>query len=403
VVAGTVWAQQDNGWVNDALLDAALPSRLSVPGLDVAPPVVLAPMAGITNRAFRRLCREQGAGLYVSEMVTARAFVEGSAKTQRITAFDPDESPRSLQFYAVDPATLSEAVSRVVSDDLADHVDLNFGCPVPKVTRKGGGSALPWKTDLFTAIVGAAVTAAQGRIPVTVKMRTGIDEDHLTYLDAGRAAAEAGVSWVALHARTARQFYGGTADRGAIARLKEHLAPFGVPVLGNGDIWSAADALAMTRSTGCDGVVIGRGCLGRPWLFAQLSDAFAGEPIRPDPPLTDVVAAYRRHAQLLVDAFGSHIGCREIRKHHAWYFKGFRVRREVRAGLGQVESLEQVDELLSRIDVDQPPPVHDPGGPRGRTSGQRQVALPAGWLDSRRISGAEARLQDGDDAVVAGG
>lgn len=380
-----------------------IPDRLDSGGLSISPPVVLAPMAGITNRAFRRLCREQGAGLYVSEMVTARAFTQRDAKTERITAFDPAESPRSLQFYSVDPGTLREAVTRVVAEDLADHVDLNFGCPVAKVTRKGGGSALPWKTGLYREIVTAAVEAAAGRIPVTVKMRKGIDDDHLTYLEAGRIAADSGVAWVALHARTAQQFYGGQADWSAIARLKDHLADQGVPVLGNGDIWTAADALRMMGSTGCDGVVIGRGCLGRPWLFGQLADAFAGRSVRPEPDLATVAATYRRHAQLLQTAFGEYIGMREIRKHHAWYFKGYSVRREVRAGLGQVESLAQLDELLTRIDYGQPGPTIPAGGPRGRTSGERSVSLPAGWLDSRDVDArAGAELRDAEVATSGG-
>lgn len=356
---------------------------LTVPGLAVSPPVVLAPMAGITNRAFRRLCREQGAGLYVSEMVTARAFLEDNDKTRRLVSFDPDERPRSLQFYSVDPAVLGAAVARVVGDDLADHVDLNFGCPVPKVTRKGGGSALPWKIDLFRSLVAAAVTAADGRIPITVKMRTGIDADHLTYLEAARVAEEEGASWVALHARTAEQFYGGHADWEAIARLKGSLR---IPVLGNGDIWSAADAEAMMTATGCDGVVVGRGCLGRPWLFGQLDDRLSGVPERPTPDLAGVIAVYRRHAALLVDAFGEYVGCREIRKHHAWYFKGFRVPRHVRAGLGQVASLGEIDDLLSEVDPDQPNPEPVATGPRGRTSGARPVALPDGWLTTRSLA-----------------
>jgi nifR3 family TIM-barrel protein len=336
-------------------------------------------------------------------MVTARAFTHGDAKTLRITAFDDDESPRSLQFYSVDPATIGEAVARVVDEDLADHVDLNFGCPVAKVTRKGGGSALPWKSDLFAAIVGSAVAAARGRIPVTVKMRMGIDSDHLTYLDAGRAAARAGVAWVALHARTAEQFYGGEADWSAIARLKEHLDPLGVPVLGNGDIWSAADALAMVRTTGCDGVVVGRGCLGRPWLFGQLDDAFTGRPVRPDPDLGEVAATYRRHAQLLVEAFGDYIGLREIRKHHAWYFKGYSVPRQVRAGLGQVDSLADLDGLVGLIDLDQPGPAVEMAGPRGRTSGSRAVALPQGWLASRSLLPEQMEDLDAAETDLGGG
>lgn len=374
---------------------------LEVPGLSVSPPVVLAPMAGITNRAFRRLCREQGAGLYVSEMVTARAFVEGNDKTQRLIAFDPDESPRSLQFYTVDPVALGQAVGRVVSEDMADHIDLNFGCPVPKVTRKGGGSALPWKTDLFRAIVDAAVAAADGRVPITVKMRKGIDDDHLTYLEAGKVAAGAGVAWVALHARTAEQFYGGSADWSAIARLKEAVPD--VPVLGNGDIWSAQDASRMMAETGCDGVVVGRGCLGRPWLFGQLADELSGRPVRPTPDMAGVVTTYRRHAELLVEAFGEYVGCREIRKHHAWYFKGFRVSRGVRAGLGQVGSLAEIDDLLGLVDQAQPHPDPSATGPRGRTSGARPVSLPSGWLDSRLLAADDAVSLREAELATSGG
>jgi len=374
---------------------------LEIPGLTVSPPVVLAPMAGITNRAFRRLCREQGAGLYVSEMVTARAFVEGNDKTRRLIAFDDDESPRSLQFYTVAPDVLREAVRRVVAQDLADHIDLNFGCPVPKVTRKGGGSALPWKQDLFRDIVTAAVEAADGRIPITVKMRKGIDDDHLTYLRAGRAAADAGVAWIALHARTAEQFYGGTADWAAIARLKEEVPE--VPILGNGDIWSADDAARMMAQTGCDGVVVGRGCLGRPWLFGQLADRLSGRQVRPTPDLAGVIATYRRHAQLLVEAFGEYVGCREIRKHHAWYLKGFRVNRIVRSGLGQVGSLAEIDDLLALIDIDQPHPEPMATGPRGRTSGARPVALPEGWLLSPSVAEGDARTLADAEVATSGG
>ena len=382
---------------------AVIAQPIEVPGLQVSPPVVLAPMAGITNRAYRRLCREQGAGLFVSEMVTARAFTERDAKTHRITAFDPDETPRSLQFYSVDPTTISEAVTRVVSEDLADHIDLNFGCPVAKVTRKGGGSALPWKRDLFSDIVSAAVKAADGKIPITVKMRKGIDDDHLTYLDAGQIAANHGVAWVALHGRTAAQYYGGTADWDAIARLKEHLDRSETPVLGNGDIWTAADAVRMVRTTGCDGVVVGRGCLGRPWLFGQLADAFQGHPLRPEPSLDEIMLVYRRHAQLLEQAFGQHVGMREIRKHHAWYFKGYSVRREVRAGLGQVENLDQIDELLSQIDPNQNSSEAVTSGPRGRTSGKRSVALPHGWLESRYVDPDEAKLLPEAELATSGG
>ena len=289
-------------------------------------PVVLAPMAGITNTAFRRLCREYGAGLYVSEMITSRALVERTEASMRLITHHPSEQPRSIQLYGVDPVTIGEAVTMLVAEDRADHIDLNFGCPVPKVTKNGGGAALPWKLELFRAIVERAVRAA-GPIPVTVKMRKGIDSDHLTYLEAGRAAEGAGVSAVALHARTADQFYSGHADWDAIGTLKSTISS--IPVLGNGDIWSAEDALTMVAQTECDGVVVGRGCLGKPWLFGDLAAGFRGESVRFRPGLADVSQAFRRHAELLVEFFGGDElrACRDIRKHVAWYFKGYCRRR----------------------------------------------------------------------------
>lgn len=369
----------------------------------IDPAVVLAPMAGITNRAFRRLCREAGAGLYVSEMVTSRALVEGNAATLDLVRFAPDEQPRSVQLYGVDPQVMAAAVRIVVDGDLADHIDLNFGCPVPKVTRKGGGSALPWKRDLFAQIVNAAVTAADGRVPVSVKMRTGIDDDHLTYLDAGRTAAQAGVAWVALHGRTAAQMYGGQADWDAIARLKEALDPFGVPVLGNGDIWTAADAVRMLAHTGADGVVVGRGCLGRPWLFGQLAAAFTGAPMPADPDLSGVLRTLRRHAELLCADYGEDKGCRDMRKHMAWYLKGFSVRQHIRQALGNVASLAELDALLAEIDADQSFNAGVGSGPRGRTSGQRRPTLPDGWLDSPYLDEHSTDVLREAELSVSGG
>jgi nifR3 family TIM-barrel protein len=350
----------------------------------VWPPVVLAPMAGITNIAFRRLCREYGAGLYVCEMVTTRALVERNPKTLRMVAFDAEESPRSLQLYGVDPSVTAAAVRMVVEEGLADHIDLNFGCPVPKVTRKGGGAALPWRRRLFARIVRAAVDAAGG-LPVTVKMRKGIDDDHLTYVEAGLAAQDAGAAWVALHGRTAAQRYSGTADWDAIATLKQALD---IPVLGNGDVWEATDALRMLDHTGADGVVIGRGCLGRPWLFADLAAAFDA-PSRPGPArrlprLGEVAATMRRHAELLSEWLGSELdGCTDFRKHVAWYLKGFPVGTELRRALAMVSSLGELDDLLGKLDQDAPFPAEILGRPRGRTNSPRRVALPDGWLDSR--------------------
>jgi nifR3 family TIM-barrel protein len=362
---------------------------------------VLAPKAGITNRAFRRLCREAGAGLYVSEMITSRALIERNEATLDMIRFEPDEFPRSIQLYGVDPAVISQAVRMVIAEDLADHIDVNFGCPVPKVTRKGGGSALPWKRDLFEAIVTGAVRAADGRVPVSVKMRKGIDDAHLTYLDAGRIAADAGVAWVALHGRTAAQMYSGSADWSAIARLVEHLP--GTPVLGNGDIFSAHDALDMVDQTGCAGVVVGRGCLGRPWLFGQLVAAFAGQPIPSDPDLATVLSTLRRHAELMVEAFGELTGCREIRKHIAWYLKGYVVSSPVRAALGTVATLSELDELLAQIDPDQQADVTVMSAPRGRTGGERTPSLPDGWLESPLLDDADCLLLREAELSVSGG
>jgi nifR3 family TIM-barrel protein len=308
-------------------------------------------MAGITNRAFRRLCREHGAGLYISEMVTSRALVERNATTMDMVTFAADENLRSVQLYGVDLGVMARATRIIVEEDRADHVDQNFGCPVPKVTHRGGGSALPWKRVLFADILNRVVEAADDRVPVSVKMRMGIDDDHLTYLDAGRTAARAGVAWVSLHGRTAAQMYSGRADWTAIARLTQEIPD--TPVLGNGDIWTAQDALAMVAQTVCDGVVVGRGCLGRPWLFGQLVAAFRGDPIPEDPDLVTVLATLRRHAELLCSDYGEVRGCRDIRKHMAWYLKGFTVRQPVREALGTVSSGAELDDLLARIDPDQ--------------------------------------------------
>ncbi|MEV8476746.1 tRNA dihydrouridine synthase DusB [Streptomyces sp. NPDC051173] len=372
--------------------DAATPLRIGPH--TVWPPVVLAPMAGITNAPFRTLCREfsGGKGLFVSEMITTRALVERDAKTMRLIHFDGTEKPRSIQLYGVDPDTVGKAVRMIVDEDLADHVDLNFGCPVPKITRKGGGSALPYKRNLLRSILREAVGNA-GSLPVTMKMRKGIDDDHMTYLDAGRIAVEEGVTAIALHGRTAAQHYGGTADWDAIARLKETVTE--IPVLGNGDIWSADDAVRMMRETGCDGVVVGRGCLGRPWLFGDLVAAFEGTGAPAAPVFKEVARVMVRHAELLGEWLESEErGVIDFRKHVAWYTKGFSVGSDLRKKLAVSSSLDELAALLSEVDGDQTWPL-GADGPRGRTSGRNRVVLPDGWLDDpydRAVVGADAEL-----------
>jgi len=381
-------------------------------------PVVLAPMAGITNRAFRRLCRQYGdtapgqlktgatgamRSLFVSEMVTSRALVERTPTSMQLIEHDADESPRSIQLYGVDPATVGAAVRMLVSEDRADHIDLNFGCPVPKVTRKGGGAALPWKTGLFRAIVSQAVREATPYdVPVTVKMRMGIDPAHLTFLEAGRIAEGEGVAAVALHARTASQAYSGQADWSAIEALKQVVTS--IPVLGNGDIWSAEDAIAMVEQTGCDGVVVGRGCLGRPWLFTDLAAAFAGSPARVRPSLGQVAQTLRRHTGYLAEYHGSELkACRDIRKHIAWYLKGFAAGHDIRHRLALVDSMATLDDLISALDLDLPWPGEPAEGQRGRAGSPRRVALPDGWLDSQHLNEASAAVVAQAELSVSGG
>lgn len=365
---------------------ATLPAPLSIGPIPLSVPVVLAPMAGITNTAFRRLCREYGAGLYVSEMITSRALVERTPESLRLITHHESETVRSIQLYSVDPTTAGEAAAFLAGEGLADHIDMNFGCPVPKVTKKGGGAALPWKLEHFRRIVEATVKAA-GDIPVTVKMRKGIDAEHLTYLEAAKAAEGAGVAAVALHARTAADFYSGNADWDAIGTLKQTISS--IPVLGNGDIWSAQDALRMVEQSGCDGIVVGRGCLGRPWLFGDLSAAFRGEQHKAMPGLGEVADAFRRHAELLVEFFDDEAkACRDIRKHVAWYFKGYAVGGELRARLAAVESLQHMDDLLGELDRDAPYPGEAAEGQRGRAGTPKKPALPDRWLESRELTGA---------------
>jgi nifR3 family TIM-barrel protein len=362
----------------------------------VDPPVVLAPMAGVTNVPFRNLCRSYGAGLYVSEMITARALVEGNAKTLAMAAFDPDESVRSVQLCGVDPGVMGAAVRRLVTEIGVDHIDLNFGCPAGKVTRQGGGAALPVHRELFRAIVTAAVAAA-GSVPVTVKMRIGVDDDHITFTESGRIAEGEGVAAVTLHARTAEQLYSGTADWRAIAELKA--AVTSIPVLGNGDLWEASDALAMVAATGCDGVVVGRGCLGRPWLFRDLADAFAGRPVGPSPGLGEIVAMMSAHVHLLAQWFGEDIGIRQFRKHSGWYLTGFPVGSPVRRSLGQAVTLAEVEDLLAGLDPTLAFPPEAMRMARGHTNGPRPVRLPAGWLDTVDDPTPPA----GGDTLVSGG
>jgi len=382
---------------------------LKIGNIELASPIVLAPMAGVTNAPFRTLCREFASGLmYVNEMVMATALVHGSAKTERMVTFAPDESPRSLQLYGSDPIMLARAVTKLCENDIVDHIDMNFGCPVAKVTRKGGGAAVPAKPNLLRAIMKAAVKASQPYgVPVTAKFRIGVDEDLITYLNTGRIAEEEGIASIALHARTAEQHYSGTARWDTIAALKQ--AVTSIPVLGNGDIWTAADAIHMVNETGCDGVVIGRGCLGRPWLFEDLADAFNGREVKAPRTLGFVVDVMKRHLLTLVEHFGDDSsgtsrGVRDFRKHVSWYLTGYPVGGEVRHRLATADSIEAfdaiLDEMLERNGADMTVVEGGESLRRGKTSGPIKVSLPEGFrgcLDDMTIP------DDDSEMAVSGG
>lgn len=362
---------------------------LRIGDIRVWPPVVLAPMAGVTNYPFRTLCRSFGAGLYVSEMICARPLADGGKKTLRLADFGPEERPRSLQLYGTDPYYIGEAVKRLVGEGRADHVDMNFGCPVRKVTRKGGGAAIPLRPRLLEALVRAAVRAAR-QVPVTIKFRTGIDHQRQTFLDAGHIAEQEGCAAVGLHARSAEDLYDGHADWNAITELKSRM---GIPVLGNGDIWEAWDALRMMRQTGCDGVIVGRGCLGRPWLFRDLDDVFRGREPSDPPGFGEILDIMFRHVGRLAEWFGEDFAVRSFRRHLTWYTKGFTLSQAVRAGMMQAETLDQLRDAFRDVDRAQEFPPSSMRVRRGKRAGRQKVVLPDSFTDDvSDWSDAEAEL-----------
>jgi len=384
---------------------------LSIGPIVVDPPVVLAPMAGVTNPAFRTLCARFGALLGVSEMITARGLVERHRTTFAMVTRAPDAGIHSVQLYGVDPTVVGLAVRILVDEVGADHVDLNFGCPAAKVTRKGGGAALPAHPVLLGRILTAAVDAA-GDVPVTMKMRMGLDDDLRTDTTAARIAADAGVAAIALHARTATQLYSGDARWEAIAELKSVVAQHSphTPVLGNGDIFTGDDAVRMMAATGCDGVVVGRGCLGRPWLFAELTAALAGQPAPSNPTLGEIVATMVDHLDLLCEhtPSGGRPGMeatavRDFRKHVGWYLQAVPVGSGARRAMMAAETRDQlVGELHRALDTLGAGFVPDPVArrqPRGHTHGPRPVALPPSWLDHPDDPEPPA----GADSLVSGG
>ena len=355
----------------------------------IAPPVVLTPMGRVTHAPFRSMCRRFGPGLvYVNEMIMAAALVYGNKRTRGMITFSPDEEFRSLQLYGSDPDVLAAAIDILGGEDLVDHIDLNFGCPAPKVTRKGGGAAVPLKKRLLARIVTQAVdTAARYGIPVTCKFRMGISDDLLTYLDTGRICRDAGAAAIALHARTARQHYAPSARWEAIGELKRAVPD--IPVLGNGDIWHADDAVRMVAETGCDGVVIGRGCLGKPWLFRDLIDAFAGRTVRAAPALGEVSGVMTDHVTALVEHYcnlgfadADERGAREFRKHTGWYLTGYPVGPDMRRRMAEIAHPDDLVALVAQLDPEMRTIEGGDRLPRGHTNGPINVVLPHGYLET---------------------
>ncbi len=373
---------------------------------ELSAPVVLAPMAGVTNAPFREMCRKFAPGLvYVNEMAMATPVVHKNAKTERMISFGPGEQPRSQQLYGSDPEIMGKAVHILCDGGRVDHIDINFGCPAAKVTRQGGGAAVPARPELLRSIVRAAVKSATPyRIPVTTKFRMGLFDDWLMHVRTGQICAEEGVASIALHARTVQQHYSGEARWEAIAELKQAVGS--IPVLGNGDIWEAHDAVRMMDETGCDGVVIGRGCLGRPWLFGDLVEAMSGRPVRPSRTLREVCEVMAEHAKLLAAHMGEDHAMRDFRKHANWYMSGYPVGPEVRRRLSTNSSLAELDDIIATLD---PAAEIVEGGERikrGHTNGPIKVAVPAGWLDTnaRKTLDTDVTVpDDGNIMALSGG
>ncbi|MBQ1374328.1 MAG: tRNA dihydrouridine synthase DusB [Aeriscardovia sp.] len=371
--------------------------------LKLQTPMLLSPMAGVTNWPFRVLCQRfgKGEGMYVAEMVTARALIAGNEKAFRLLSFSPQEKLHSLQIYGINPKAVSLALKIVLDKVHVDHIGLNFGCPVPKITRRGGGSALPWKYDLFAKVVGAAKKACAGApIAVTAKIRTGIDEDHKTYLEAGKIAQEEGADGVILHARSCAQYYGGHSNWEEIKRLKEELS---IPVIGNGDVFSGQDAVEMMKETGCDGVAVGRGSQGRPWLFFDIFAAFNGIDQVTVPTLGQVVCCIKEHFSMMVEFMegDEQRAAQAMRSHFGWYLRGYPVGGEARSAVMQSSSEDELFSILDSLDPTLEPDEDIVTSSRGRSGFQKKVHLPYGWLDSHTLTDQEEETLFGLDVLDA--
>eukprot|EP00189_Rhodosorus_marinus_P004723 CAMPEP_0113961274 /NCGR_PEP_ID=MMETSP0011_2-20120614/5214_1 /TAXON_ID=101924 /ORGANISM="Rhodosorus marinus" /LENGTH=358 /DNA_ID=CAMNT_0000972889 /DNA_START=174 /DNA_END=1250 /DNA_ORIENTATION=+ /assembly_acc=CAM_ASM_000156 len=354
-------------------------------------------MAGVTNYPFRKICREFGAPLCVSEMVLASGVSRPNAETSMKTSFGEDEHPRSIQLYGVDPSTLSEATKRLVDDGNVDHIDLNFGCPMKKVTSKGGGAAICVKPKLLARLVRSVASSSQG-VPVTAKFREGIDASLSTFLDAGRACEAEGCAAVGLHARTAEMLYAGQADWSKIAELVNALS---IPVLGNGDIFRGSDARKMMEQTGCAGVIVGRGCLGYPWLFKEIECSLKGHDVSLNPTLGEVREVILRHVQLALEWSSTWTEekylIRSLRKVIKWYLTGYIIPSEVMGQLMSADSFTELSAYLHKLDDRQCPPLQGDRKPRTvKKEFYQKVKIPASYLLTRDDDQLPGKDAEGD-------
>lgn len=304
--------------------------------------LILAPMAGVTDLPFRLLCKEKGAGLLCMEMVSAKAILYKNKNTQALLEIDPRENPVSLQMFGSDPDIISQ-IAHEIEERPFDILDINMGCPVPKIVNNGEGSALMKNPVLAGKIIEKTVKAIQK--PVTVKIRKGFDDEHVNAVEMARVAQESGAAAVAVHGRTREQYYSGKADWDIIRQVKEAVS---IPVIGNGDLLTAEDVIAMKEQTGCDGFMIGRGAQGNPWIFEQILHYFRTGEKLPKPSAEEVTDMILRHAKMMLEFKGEYTGIREIRKHAAWYTAGYPNSAKLRVAINAVESYEELERLLKK-------------------------------------------------------